>query len=75
MREHLNQAPETIKKMLNFELSQAIWGIKKAACDFTVCEIMLLESEGKKPNASKHRDGGPTKNLLPECEEASDKTC
>ena len=35
----------------------------------------MPENIRKKPNASKHCDGGPTKNLLPERKEASGKMC
>ena len=36
---------------------------------------MLENIQQKTPNASKHRDGGPTKNLLPERKDASGKKC
>ena len=38
-----------------------------------VAKSSMLGNIQKKPNAPKHRDGGPTKNLLPERKEASGK--
>ena len=52
---------------------QAIYVLYQLPIPQVCCGDQHFENIRKKPNASKHCDGGPTKNLLPERKEASGK--